>query len=205
MKKSLSFALLFTTLTVSLLSQTGCSLLGLDDEDDATQAAEEAEPPPELRRAERIELTFSRAALGGEEFEHYSLQGEILFYECGAGKFGRFHPLEQSLRPVPRKLTKPLRERIDEFLTALDEQPTWPKAEGGRGLSDAGTLTCQIREAGKQVDATIETSVDAVASRSTLAEKRLNRLIEVIRAVPPQFPCRNKVFFGLGRLGNTNP
>jgi hypothetical protein len=171
---------------------SSCSLLEVSDEEKFAKT-------PNIRQVKDLELTFSRASLGGEEFEHYALSGEILFYECGAIKFGKFSPIEKGIKPVPRQIVKPLRLAINQTLLALDDNSKLRPAERGSSLSDAGLFTLTWQEQGKPNEKSIETSLDAIVSRTKLVEKRIYHLVSIIRSVPPNIVCRNREFFGLKR------
>jgi len=175
---------------------TSCSFFGFSEEE------EELTETIKMRQVEELEITFSRASLGGEEFEHYVLSGEVLFYECGAVKFGKYSPSEKGIKPVPRQIVKPLRSSINQTLLALDDTSKLRPAERGSALSDAGLFILSWREVGKSTEKSIETSVDAIASQTKFVEKRINHLVSIIRSVPANILCRNREFFGLKRDSN---
>jgi hypothetical protein len=182
MSQHLPWIFLSTFLVVLFGGITGCSLFFPDEGERRYSISQ-------------IDITLVRGALEGEEFENYTASRGKLFRECGRMRSGRYYPAYQNITPLKRQYVYPFLQSADDLIDALNDSPSWAKPGNlGGGLGDPGIIRVKIRA--EEGVYSIDTSVDGVANPSSVAEKRLKRVIEVLRGASGKI-CQNKTFYGL--------
>jgi hypothetical protein len=177
------FGLFGAFIVVCLLSLGGCSV-------------EEGVKPAPPVQAKSLELFFQRASLSTNEFEQYKVNGEKLFFECGAVRRGRFVADKQEFVSFPPNFSERYEQRLAQVVAALDGNNNEFDSPGrARGLADPGIFLLEVQLVNGVKS--VKTSFDSVVDPNSKAEEELQQLAKLLRGAAGGEVCGNKSFFGL--------
>ena len=164
-------------------------------------------PVPEDATLNTLEVSYARASLVESEFEHFKLQKQLLFVECGTLHRGRYRVKAQDISTLPDDSIVTLREKAYPLFQSLTTEPAPSFDEPGDGSSffDPGRLTLSVGFSGIPAQKNMgemKTSVDAVTDPASQEAFLAQKLIESLRAearLHSQIKtlCGNAEFYGL--------
>lgn len=162
--------------------------------DAQTQSGEVSEAGS--RAPESIELYVSRSNMADTEFEQYKVSAGRLFAECGKIKAGRYVPIEQESDEVEADLAGQIGEAVQGVLSA-DAELEHPYDEPGsnRSMMDPGQLYLTLAF-GEEVKS-IKTSLDSVSEPTGSRERKLLKLLRLMRGASGEPLCGNREFYGV--------
>lgn len=157
---------------------------------------------PEDVTLNSLEISYVRSSLIENEFEHFKLQGNLLFVECGTVQRGRYRVESQDVSSLPEESLARLRERAYPLSLALasGSPPAVDEPGSGSSFFDPGRLTITLNVSGKASE--MKTSVDAISSPTSQAALLGKKMVETMRAEARAHSrlkslCGNSEFYGL--------
>jgi hypothetical protein len=146
-----------------------------------------------------FELYLSRTALKGSEFEQYRLLPVGMYAECGVLRKGRAVVVQQGIVDVSDDVREALTERASTIIDRMKKNtPQGLAAPGDNSdLFDPGKFLLGFT--GDGTNTRIDTSLDTVEGSATEREQNLRVFAELVRGILTKAPCKNEVFYGIGR------
>lgn len=154
-------------------------------------------PPKAIHPINSVALYMARGdLLAAPQFEQYKLSNNKLFGECG--KVLKAGPVAaaQDLSQVDPQQLASINAAASEIIELLKSEESNLSEPGGiSGFMASGKLEITIQSGDNS--SKLETSLNSIAEPSSLAEKRVHNLVELLRGTAPN-QCGNRQFFGIG-------
>ncbi len=146
-----------------------------------------------------FELYLSRTASKGSEFEQYRLLPVGMYAECGVLRNGRAVVVQQGIVDVADELRDTLSERASAISNSSKKntEKKLPPPGNNSDVFDPGKFLLSVT--GDGANLRIETSLDAVHGEVKDGEQNLRIFAELVRGNLTKPPCKNEVFYGIGR------
>ncbi len=187
-------ATVLVTVAALLFATTGCS--------SSTIPAGSSPTSETMATLEVMEIFYARASTAESEFEHFKLQKQLLFVECGTIHRGRYRVEEQDVSAIPEESVAALQIQAFPLFQTLttNSRPTLDEPGEASSFFDPGRFSLNMNFGG--ITGQMKTSVDALTSPLSKSASMAKKLVETIRAEARAHSrmkslCGNEEFYGL--------